>query len=439
MALRVNSMKTMLLGIATIFAVLVARNTLAVGVAYSDPAGGWTYAFLGNSASPGSGVVGDTFDALDGTWDRLNGSDSWDASAIGGTINETNAPGGVSALTSGGTDFIRLQDPGDGRDHGFPDVADSAGSNRKIYLGHDIGADTGVQNPGSILQGVTLSFRARVATAATGILDGQYPDAPGGENGAEPPETPWPAGGSGLLGHDGGKGSFGIRELDTGQNISFSLSLASDWFSDGTPFGMTGLTMNSLESNVPSATIDPYQNEATLNVVPVADLTTFHEFWITIQPDDTGVGTHKVDVYVDGSTTASSFLVTAGTGSDYALSYLALGLGATPQQGAIDVDFYAYKEGIHVPSAPAQASGDYNDDGTVNAADYVLWRNGGPLQNDPTAGVTPEDYTTWRANFGKTGGSSSAVSTAAVPEPATLSVLLLTVTVGSLAVRRGRN
>jgi hypothetical protein len=432
-------MKTVLLGVVTISAVLFSRNVFAVGVAYSDPAGGWSYAFLGNSASPGSGVVGDTFDALDGTWDRLNGSDSWDASAIGGTIDASNAPGGVSALTSGGTDFIRLQDTGDPRDHGFPDVENSAGSNRKIYLGHDIASDSGVQNPGTILQGVTLSFRARIATPATGILDGQYPDAPGGENGGEPADTPWPAGGSGQLGHDGGKGTFGIRELDTNQNISFSLSQATDWFSDGTPFGMTGLTMNSLEGPTPSATIDPYQNEGTLNVVPVADLTTFHEFWITIQPDDTGVGTHKVDVYVDGSTTANSFLVTAGTGSDYGLNYISMGLGATPQQAAVDVDFYAYKEGIHVPSAPAQALGDYNDDGTVDAADYVLWRNGGPLQNDPTVGVTPEDYTTWRTNFGRTGGSGSAVFAAAVPEPATLILLLLPATIGCLAFRRRRN
>ena len=48
-------------------------------------------------------------------------------------------------------------------------------------------------------------------------------------------------------------------------------------------------------------------------------------------------------------------------------------------------------------------TGDYNNNGTVDAADYVLWRNGGPLMNDSTpAGVGPEDYGVWRANFGKT-------------------------------------
>ena len=45
----------------------------------------------------------------------------------------------------------------------------------------------------------------------------------------------------------------------------------------------------------------------------------------------------------------------------------------------------------------AAVPGDYNNNGTVDAADYVLWRNGGPLQNDPTPGVQAADYTFWTA------------------------------------------
>ena len=49
----------------------------------------------------------------------------------------------------------------------------------------------------------------------------------------------------------------------------------------------------------------------------------------------------------------------------------------------------------------AGIAGDYNNDGKVDAADYVLWRNGGPLQNETvTPGInTIEDYTVWRAQF----------------------------------------
>ena len=90
---------------------------------------------------------------------------------------------------------------------------------------------------------------------------------------------------------------------------------------------------------------------------------------------------------------------------------------------------------------PMGVPGDYNGNGVVDMADYVLWRNGGPLQNEvaTTGSVTPEDYTEWRARFGNTSGSGSgalAVS-AAIPEPGSL--LLATFAVfGLLAMPRKR-
>ena len=62
------------------------------------------------------------------------------------------------------------------------------------------------------------------------------------------------------------------------------------------------------------------------------------------------------------------------------------------------------------------------------AADYVLWRNGGPLQNevDTPGTVNAADYTAWRARFGNTSGSGSSLeSAAAVPEPATWLLALM--------------
>jgi hypothetical protein len=79
-------------------------------------------------------------------------------------------------------------------------------------------------------------------------------------------------------------------------------------------------------------------------------------------------------------------------------------------------------------ATPPGLTGDFNGNGVVDAADYVLWRNGGPLQNEGgiTPGTsTPEDYTTWRANFGKSAaGGGAALGAAAVPEPATCAMLL---------------
>jgi len=67
------------------------------------------------------------------------------------------------------------------------------------------------------------------------------------------------------------------------------------------------------------------------------------------------------------------------------------------------LDYYEIK-------APSATTGDYNENGVVDAADYVLWRthNGESitLPNDSTPGtVGSEDYTEWRARFGNAAGS----------------------------------
>jgi hypothetical protein len=81
---------------------------------------------------------------------------------------------------------------------------------------------------------------------------------------------------------------------------------------------------------------------------------------------------------------------------------------------------------VTVTAALAEpVDGDYNNNGTVDAADYVLWRKGGPLANevDNPGTVNAQDYTEWRARFGNSGSGAgsgttgSASSRAAVPEP----------------------
>jgi len=76
--------------------------------------------------------------------------------------------------------------------------------------------------------------------------------------------------------------------------------------------------------------------------------------------------------------------------------------------------------------------GDFNLDGAVDAADYVMWRKTG----SPAGG-----YTTWRTNFGQPGGSGSgslaeSSANAAVPEPTTMVLLMFAVAGRSL--RRSR-
>jgi hypothetical protein len=84
--------------------------------------------------------------------------------------------------------------------------------------------------------------------------------------------------------------------------------------------------------------------------------------------------------------------------------------------------------------------GDFNNNSSVDAADYVTWRNNAgtsnTLPNDGGIGGTigTDHYNLWRANFGKVGSGSSAASTA-VPEPSCMT-LLFAMAIGAVAVVR---
>jgi hypothetical protein len=78
--------------------------------------------------------------------------------------------------------------------------------------------------------------------------------------------------------------------------------------------------------------------------------------------------------------------------------------------------------------------GDYNDDGAVDAADYVVWRkNVGltvALPNRDTANsgpITEDDFDSWRENFGNTHPGSGSAESLSTPEPSSFVLALLVV------------
>lgn len=108
-----------------------------------------------------------------------------------------------------------------------------------------------------------------------------------------------------------------------------------------------------------------------------------------------------------------------GLEDDLTFSFILDEAGATPITGAVEY-------------VTAGQIGDYNGDGTVNLADYTVWRDNlgadeSVLANpgDGSGTVDAGDYTEWKNNFGSSGsGSGSLVAASQVPEPGTATVLI---------------
>jgi hypothetical protein len=95
---------------------------------------------------------------------------------------------------------------------------------------------------------------------------------------------------------------------------------------------------------------------------------------------------------------------------------------------------FAFEQATLLRKPPVLLLGDFNDDATVDAADYVAWRNGLGTK------YTQADYNLWRTNFGQATGSGSARTFAeplpdAVPEPPTM-LLCITIVIVRLFLRR---
>ncbi|MEX0610829.1 MAG: hypothetical protein WD738_05440 [Pirellulales bacterium] len=102
-----------------------------------------------------------------------------------------------------------------------------------------------------------------------------------------------------------------------------------------------------------------------------------------------------------------------------------------------------YTAGVLAVVAPVLL-GDYNRNGIVDAADYVVWRKtlgqtGAGLAADGNSNgqIDPGDYDVWRGHFGQTAGSGAGtLSLPAAPEPSAVTLLFLAAGVIITAARR---
>ena len=161
----------------------------------------------------------------------------------------------------------------------------------------------------------------------------------------------------------------------------------------------------------------------------------WHEVYImpTIEAvDDMGIPTAGgAKVWWDGQVVFDGPV--DGGGNVFQGGYIEFGSGCYWQTNAateVHFDWVGFGDVNDFPVPP----GDYNGDGKVDAADYVVWRK------DPASfGGDPAGYNTWRDNFGMMAGAGSgiALGVGTVPEPATFGLLLVAALAG-IAPRRAR-
>jgi hypothetical protein len=176
--------------------------------------------------------------------------------------------------------------------------------------------------------------------------------------------------------------------------------------------------------------LSPY-DEITLRQTPPGP----REVFVThLEPFDMDQHVHFLRYLLDNSPTAATgaygffarFLVAPYQNPDPILVVLNNGLD--------EATLLTAARAINAAAADSVSlQGDFNSSGTVDAADYVLWRKGAAV---PT---TPQNYAMWRTNFDMSGGAATATSaTAAVPEPA-CSWLLICAILWALTARNSPN
>jgi hypothetical protein len=197
---------------------------------------------------------------------------------------------------------------------------------------------TNIFSPGysPLVEGVTMYFRTRVATWESGSLD-IYSDG-----------RRWPPLGDGYALHNGGKSVIGIWDQFYGGSASFAPSTSYANTSLGDFTGGEGLVMNRLNGTVPSEEVDGDDAAGSANVLDVIPQD-WMDVWVTLEADSSGGGTRRADIYLNGETVPQNFHLASGINGDESYTYAVMGLGATPETGAVDIDFFLVKEGVHLP------------------------------------------------------------------------------------------
>ncbi len=217
-------------------------------------------------------------------------------------------------------------------------------------------------------------------------------------------------------GQENGSNIYHAFELFDGGNNDGSRVLAigasqSD-FDSSTSYGVRVNNDNELRRTLPGTTVTDEQ---------------VHLFVARVELDGTNSQLDNITVWVDpvlgGGDPAGGSII---SGFDFAFDRLAF---ADFDENSIYWDEIRFGNSFDAVTVGI-IEGDFNGDGLVDLADYVVWRDNlgapTPLPNDPNPGpVGVAAYQTWKANFGNSRLGSNSLQFTQVPEPSSLCFLML--------------
>lgn len=143
-----------------------------------------------------------------------------------------------------------------------------------------------------------------------------------------------------------------------------------------------------------------------------------------------GAGLAPALVFADQHLNQNQFTATAGFAPQPALMVTtSIFLTGISVADAVNLTTFTQQ---FAQDGPSELLGDYNENGIVDAADYVVWRK----QSGP-----PQGYSAWRTNFGVTDGSIGSITGGSqkttVPEPSYACIVSL-IAIGLIKPARRR-
>jgi hypothetical protein len=184
------------------------------------------------------------------------------------------------------------------------------------------------------------------------------------------------------------------------------------------------------DSIVPTkpSSVSPAANASAINLTPTLTANAFSDGAIgstQVAAEWQVLNSRGQSVYDSGTDTAHLTALVVPTGMlNYGLSY---------SWKVRYEDNYGGWSSYSTPTLlTTMLAGDYNNNGVVDTADYLMWRTNqgksNALANDAIGGVIGQaQFNQWRAHFGQTvaGSGSGALASGEVPEPATWSLMIL--------------